>query len=71
MDHKTQNLRAGKPPAASALAGAGAGWTFLSNHLSSHTHVRVCLARNPDQVLRGVVRQVGGTERAVTAAQET
>jgi len=37
------------------------GWTFLSNH----THVLVCLARNPDQVLREVAAKVGITERAV------
>ena len=36
-------------------------WTFLSNH----THVLVCLAANPDQVLRDVAAQVGITERAV------
>lgn len=41
-------------------AGA-AGWTFLSNH----THVLVCLARDPDQVLREVAAKVGITERAV------
>jgi len=38
--------------------------------LSNHTHVLVCLARNPDQVPREVVQQVGNTERAVTAAHE-
>jgi predicted transcriptional regulator len=38
-----------------------ASWTFLSNH----THVLVCLAANPDQVLRDVAAQVGITERAV------
>ena len=37
------------------------GWTFLSNH----THVLVCLARDPEQVLREVAQQVGITERAV------
>jgi len=37
------------------------GWTFLSNH----THVLVCLARDPGQVLRKVAQQVGITERAV------
>jgi DNA-binding MarR family transcriptional regulator len=42
-------------------AGDAGGWTFLSNH----THVLVCLVRNPDQVLREVAQQVGITERAV------
>lgn len=36
-------------------------WTFLSNH----THVLVCLALDPSQVLREVASQVGITERAV------
>ena len=36
-------------------------WTFLSNH----THVLVCLAQDPNQVLREVASQVGITERAV------
>lgn len=36
-------------------------WTFLSNH----THVLVCLARNPEIVLRDVAVLVGLTERAV------
>ncbi|GAA5034783.1 MarR family transcriptional regulator [Terrabacter aeriphilus] len=36
-------------------------WTFLSNH----THVLVCLARDPDATMRDVAEQVGITERAV------
>lgn len=36
-------------------------WTFLSNH----SHVLICLARNPESVLRDVANQVGITERAV------
>ncbi len=36
-------------------------WTFLSNH----SHVLVCLARDPDTRLRDVAEQVGITERAV------
>jgi len=40
---------------------ANAHWTFLSNH----THVLVCLAANPDSILRDVAAQVGITERAV------
>lgn len=36
-------------------------WTFLSNH----THVLVCIARNPDARLRDIAAAVGITERAV------
>jgi len=38
-----------------------AGWTFLTNH----THVLVCLFRDPEVTLREVARQVGITERMV------
>ena len=37
------------------------GWTFFSNH----THVLVCLARNPDAPLRVVAQTIGLTDRAV------
>ena len=37
------------------------GWTFLTNH----THVLICLARNPLMLLREVALEVGITERAV------
>jgi predicted transcriptional regulator len=36
-------------------------WTFLTNH----SHVLICLTRNPDMVLREVAYEVGITERAV------
>lgn len=36
-------------------------WTFLTNH----SHVLLCLADNPDMLLREVARAVGITERAV------
>ena len=36
-------------------------WTFLSNH----AHVLICLARDPESVLRDVAARVGITERAV------
>ena len=42
-------------------AEAVAGWTFLTNH----THVLVCLARDPQARLRDVAQAVGITERAV------
>lgn len=37
------------------------GWTFLTNH----GHVLVCLADNPDVLLRDVAARIGITERAV------
>lgn len=37
------------------------GWTFLTNH----SHVLICLARNPDSRLRDLASEVGITERAV------
>jgi predicted ArsR family transcriptional regulator len=36
-------------------------WTFLTNH----SHVLICLNKNPDMVLREVAYEVGITERAV------
>lgn len=36
-------------------------WTFLTNH----SHVLICLARNPHLRLRDLAEQVGITERAV------
>ncbi|MBS1719958.1 MAG: AsnC family transcriptional regulator [Armatimonadetes bacterium] len=36
-------------------------WTFLTNH----SHVLVCLARNPDLRLRDLSWKVGITERAI------
>lgn len=38
-----------------------AQWTFLTNH----SHVLICLAANPDMVLREVSLEVGITERNV------
>lgn len=38
-----------------------AHWTFLSNH----SHVLICLARDPSMRMREVADQVGITERAV------
>ena len=38
-----------------------ATWTFLSNH----SHVLICLARDPELRLRDVADMVGITERAV------
>jgi predicted transcriptional regulator len=36
-------------------------WTFLTNH----THVLICILRNPDMRMREVAQIVGITERAV------
>jgi predicted ArsR family transcriptional regulator len=36
-------------------------WTFLTNH----THVLICLARDPKMRLRDLAEEVGITERAV------
>lgn len=38
-----------------------AAWTFLTNH----SHVLLCLARDPEMRLRDVASLVGVTERAV------
>ena len=36
-------------------------WTYLTNH----SHVLICLAKNPEMRLRDVAERVGITERAV------
>ena len=37
------------------------GWSFLTNH----THILVCLTRNPSTTVRNLALQVGITERSV------
>lgn len=49
------------PTAISKEGPKAAGWTFLTNH----THVLLCLYRNPDVTLREVSMLVGITERMV------
>jgi len=44
-----------------AAADTEAVWTFLTNH----SHVLICLARDPSARLRDVADEVGITERAV------
>jgi predicted transcriptional regulator len=44
------------PPSPSAL-----GWTFLTNH----AHVLLCIAADPEVLMRDVAHRVGITERAV------
>ncbi|MFM9872676.1 MAG: helix-turn-helix transcriptional regulator [Fimbriimonadaceae bacterium] len=39
---------------------SGGGWTFLTNH----SHILVCLLRNPELTMREVSAMVGITERA-------
>lgn len=64
---KSKTAPRGKSAAAKGTVGVqktgaeGAQWTFLSNH----THVLVCIARDPEQTLRHLAAQVGITERAV------
>jgi predicted transcriptional regulator len=41
--------------------GVAEGWTFLTNH----SHVLICLTRDPTMRLRDVADEVGITERAV------
>jgi len=50
-----------QPMATSKEGPRAAGWTFLTNH----THVLVCLYRNPEITLREVAVLVGITERMV------
>ncbi len=45
----------------SAVTAPKTSWTFLTNH----THVLLCLYRQPDQRLRDVATAVGITERMV------
>jgi len=49
------------PVAVTVVPASPASWTFLTNH----THVLLCLYRQPDQRLRGVALAVGITERMV------
>lgn len=53
---ETPTAEDGRPPAAPEAV-----WTFLTNH----SHVLICLARDPSARLRDVADEVGITERAV------
>ncbi len=48
-------------PALNTTPAANPGWTFLTNH----SHVLLCLYRNPEITLREVAMLVGITERMV------
>jgi DNA-binding Lrp family transcriptional regulator len=45
----------------SGPAGGSGTWTFLTNH----SHVLICLARDPEILMRELAELVGITERAV------
>lgn len=47
--------------AKASVTNKSANWTFLTNH----SHVLICLAMQPDMLLREVSQKVGITERAV------
>lgn len=49
------------PISVNAIPSKMNGWTFLTNH----THVLLCLYRNPEITLREVAALVGITERMV------
>lgn len=50
-----------RPPEAQPTQAAAASWTFLTNH----THILVCLSRDPGMTVRNLALQVGITERSV------
>jgi hypothetical protein len=50
-----------RKPVARTPAPVPAAWTFLTNH----AHVLLCIARDPDVLLRDVAAAVGITERGV------
>lgn len=58
---KKKDSRIPQPIAVKAELPKSAGWTFLTNH----THVLLCLYRNPELTLREVAVLVGITERMV------
>jgi DNA-binding MarR family transcriptional regulator len=57
----TRRKAASAPRAGTRLEPEIASWTFLTNH----SHVLICLARDPELSLREVSLQVGITERSV------
>ncbi|MEM8953233.1 MAG: winged helix-turn-helix domain-containing protein [Verrucomicrobiota bacterium] len=48
-------------PITAPLSPNKVGWSFLTNH----THILVCLSRNPMTTVRDLALQVGITERSV------
>jgi winged helix-turn-helix DNA-binding protein len=62
VPRKKNSAKPAPPPAPPApRQAAPPSWTFLSNH----THVLICLAQNPEMLLREVAQRVGITERGV------
>lgn len=55
------NIQANQPQVPQAGNPKSHQWTFFTNH----THVLVCLAKDPTLPLRVVAEQIGITERAV------
>ena len=58
---KGEHSRIPQPASVRVEPSRVAGWTFLTNH----THVLLCLYRNPEITLREVAVLVGITERMV------
>jgi DNA-binding transcriptional ArsR family regulator len=58
---KLQSARGASEPAVAKDTDHGVTWTFLSNH----SHVIICLARDPEIRMRDIATSVGITERAV------
>jgi DNA-binding MarR family transcriptional regulator len=62
MKKRSPSARNSSQPGARAdQATTDATWTFLSNH----SHVIICLARDPEVRIRDIATAVGITERAV------
>jgi DNA-binding MarR family transcriptional regulator len=64
LQYNTRNhfrLSGGRMAAEEAAPATGSGWTFLTNH----SHVLICLWRDPTMRLRDIATMVGITERAV------
>ncbi len=60
-NRKKEDSRIQPPISVKVEPAKAAGWTFLTNH----THVLLCLYRNPEITLREVAILVGITERMV------
>lgn len=56
-----QNAEIASTDGAATAESSSNGWTFFTNH----THVLICLAREPELRLRDVAARVAITERAV------
>jgi len=62
MKREAHRVRRSRPRAvAEAPPPAVLGWTFLTNH----AHVLLCIAADPEILMRDVAHRVGITERAV------